>query len=92
MYNRGGFNFLQEAHVAGVVGQGVSAESVRLILEDCNMNDCEIVVEGVKRQHEITEIMKKGRKRGDEYRDISEYGSKETTEEEMKTNFATSMR
>lgn len=91
MYNRGGFNFLQEAYVAGMFGRQIGAKSVRLIPEHCNMCDCEIVVKGVKRRYEITEIMRNGRKRGDEYRDISKYGSKDTTEEEMKRNFATSM-
>lgn len=91
MYNRGGFNFVQEAYVAGVVGRRVGADSVRLIPEDCDMNDCELVVGGVTRHYEITEILKKGRKRGDEYRNPSKHWPKETTEEEMQRTFATGM-
>ena len=49
-------------------GQLVKAEKVRLVPEQLNQNDCEIILNGEKRTYEITEVMEEGRKRRDEYK------------------------
>lgn len=88
LYNRGGLNFLMEAYLTGKYGLLIQAKKVRLIDQNLNLNDCEVVVEEKRLSFEITEILKKGRKRGDEYKGGKESGEEGTTEREMLENLS----
>ena len=91
-YNKGGLTFLQEAHVLATYGQLVKAEKVRLVPEQLNQNDCEIVLNGEKRTYEITEVMEEGRKRGDEYKGKPDNSWRYITDEQMRQSSISGFR
>ena len=76
LFNRGGYNPLLEAWIlvraAAALETKVCNVKIRLVPEREQFPDAEVLVNGRKYNFEITEVMKPGRKRGEEYRQEKE--------------------
>lgn len=86
-FYRAGLMFMRDAYITAKFGNIKNSEKVRLVPNNKQENDCEVIEDGRTYRHEILELIERDAKKAEEYRKGQPVKYVTVTDEEMKQNF-----